>query len=535
MNPQTNTNQEISTDQLSDTLKVTMGRKGASILPYRPSNAWMFATPAELRQEQGVNETKQSVAPLPHKMPLPAEGSEPLADSIKTVPSLMSSIEATVLRYRLKSAAHFALDIVAQCQNNANTLENQHEIDSKIKVQFSIYNKEVNRQCFRRLRRGRPTTKVLVRERGSTITLEKSLAKNFPPFDSIISETGMQAFWESNGKLFNWPDLATELKEHVIQYCISNLPPHEDYFHGTQKYHSRYYKPYPCEVIEKLGKWRPLFHVSTQVRAITIRLCMNGSLFFKNGLCITSEEYCDFRKRWYQLGKHYQAVEPDGVPSDARTRTLAHRYRYFPKQYPALRRYATFQHGIRKICLHFDITSFLHFFKVTTGGLDQYSHRYSIKCDIFQQLPHLNAIVIVLPWRLQDHPRAFSAQFHPPLFHGTNPCPRLVYRLLYERIAEELAFCKDVSVENLLDSGEAQRFWNLREAAVLSLKFNDDELKELYEECGGGIKIDEDWITDDQVSKTEHSFKDELMQMPKQDFWPPQCQCEVPCKFVFTP
>src|SRR5207249_4042845 len=104
----------------------------------------------------------------------------------------------------------------------------------------------------------------------------------------------------------------------------------------------------------------------------------------------------------------------------------------------------TYAHGIRKVCLRFDFFSFFHFFKVTVGGFDRMRQPLYVTCDILDRMPHLNALVIILPngttEMLQDQPRQY-----PKLFHRYSPCPRMLLRFIYERIAEELVPYRDLT------------------------------------------------------------------------------------------
>lgn len=495
----------------------------------------MFATPEIVQPDRALDDARWGITNPNHEQSC-TQHSDLQEESSKKMSSLMSLVEATVLDYRLQSPSHFALHIDVQPQDSNKTPAEENKPHFKTRIVFSNYEKEIRRQCFRLYRRGRPTNKVTVREKGVGTPLKKSLARNFPPTDAIVSECRMQMFWDSNGKVFDWTNLPTELKEHIIQYCVTNPPPYEDYFHCIRRPHRfKAYKYHPCEIVERLGDWRGLLLASTQVRAITLRLCFTGSLLFDKGFCITSYRYVEFQHRWKQLAKHYQVVEPNGVPFDVRTRALAIRYDNFPKQFPALKQFATFRHGIRKICLSFDFISFLHFFKVTVGGFDQYNPGHFLTCDIFERLPHLNAIVILLPWNRKDHWKDVPTQYGPPLFHDTFPCPRVLYRLVYERIAVELASYKDVTVTPFLSTEEEERFWNMREAAILSLKFSDEDFKELYAECGGGIDIEEECDEETQTLKTKSSSSvDDGCYDFVQDFFPPRCGCNEPCKKVFN-
>ncbi|OAG10729.1 uncharacterized protein CC84DRAFT_492555 [Paraphaeosphaeria sporulosa] len=95
----------------------------------------------------------------------------------------------------------------------------------------------------------------------------------------MTSEGTLKQFWNANGKSFNWSDLPTELKEHVIQFCIIMAPKHPDHFHSnTRVDRLSIIDKHSCELVDRLSQWKSLLRVSTQVRAITLRLCHNGSL-----------------------------------------------------------------------------------------------------------------------------------------------------------------------------------------------------------------------------------------------------------------
>lgn len=96
----------------------------------------------------------------------------------------------------------------------------------------------------------------------------------------MTSENTLRDFWEMNGKNFDWTNLPTELKEHVIQFCIVTAPCHPDHFHGIKSVRNfnTINQWRSCELVDRLRQWKSLLRVSTQVRAITLRLLFNGSL-----------------------------------------------------------------------------------------------------------------------------------------------------------------------------------------------------------------------------------------------------------------
>jgi len=109
--------------------------------------------------------------------------------------------------------------------------------------------------------------------------------------EAFTSEGTLREFWSTNGKSFNWAGLPTELKENIIQFCIGTSPCvptrrntwrdpcYLDHFHDLSRIPScPQTKLRPCEVVDRLGRWKGLVRVSTQIRAIALRLCFNGSL-----------------------------------------------------------------------------------------------------------------------------------------------------------------------------------------------------------------------------------------------------------------
>lgn len=349
----------------------------------------------------------------------------------------------------------------------------------------------------------------------------------------------MRKYWDSNGKTFNWTGLSTELKEHVIQFCICDFKTFQpDYFHGVFAFRLRKRQTYPSEVTQRLGSWKALLYVSTQVHALTLRLCFSGSESFPHGFCITSYSYPEFQRRIYRLGMYYHTVEPGAMVSeDLRSQTLASRYKTFPKIFPELKRYATYVHGIRKICLQFDFFSFFRLFKVTAGGFARMRQPHYMTCNVFDRMPHLDALIIILPTgtaqSLQDQPRQY-----PKLFHRHSPCPRILLRFIYERIAVELTSYEDLTVKNFLDADEEEHFENRRDKARLALKSKPGERNELYADIEGGIELEDhsNLIAEKKdITKTNSPSNSSVCGdlAPPVDFFPPRCDCNYPCERIF--
>jgi hypothetical protein len=393
-----------------------------------------------------------------------------------------------------------------------------------------------------------------------TYVSNNSMSWTLPFLDHIPMTADDSAVSVRDTQPFNWKGLPTEIKENVIDCCISSITAYEDKFHdlpALPKLSARAYRERPrCEVVQKLGDWKYLLLASAQIRAITLRLCFNGSNAYPKGLCISADHHYSFSRRLRNLDHHQQLLLPNSVARPrSRASYLAHQYKKFPKMYPNLERFATFKHGIRKICLQFDFLSYIYFFKVTTSGIDYWKPQNLVTCDVFDQLPNLNEIVIDLP---TEYDHRSQRQAGPRLDHADEPCPRALLRQIYERIAIELASFKEVKVLSHLDDEEEQRYRGLRESAILRLKFTSAELQELYADDGGGIELDAD-----DLGKLLHctSFSKTLAnrvssypalsdtgsqavsstlstasrsEEPKGSFFPPRCQCSYPCRRIFA-
>ncbi|OAG10730.1 uncharacterized protein CC84DRAFT_492550 [Paraphaeosphaeria sporulosa] len=177
---------------------------------------------------------------------------------------------------------------------------------------------------------------------------------------------------------------------------------------------------------------------------------------------MTSYSLPNFSSRISKLEHFSQIAEPDSAPlhPDGSRHLLAVVYRDAPKIYPELKRYGDFSQGVRKIDISFDFISFYRFFKVTAGEFGKDCQpRCTLTYNVFERMPYLNEIIVRLPsdrmktWVNKTH------QMERPLFHITSPCPRMIYRILYERIAEALATYENVSVRNFLSETEEKRFW----------------------------------------------------------------------------
>jgi hypothetical protein len=333
---------------------------------------------------------------------------------------------------------------------------------------------------------------------------------------------------------FNWDRLAVELKEIILNYCIRTKPTHRDIFHGnigsktfpsTRKYTSRT----SCEPIQKLGPWKDLLSVNKQIRVLTLRLCFSGSIFFPNGYCVSSESLSQLRGCFYHLDNFHQITASEGIdcliPKEDKNAnpppiTQASLYRDYATIYPELNRFSTFKHGIRKIFIDFNFSDYMSFFKVTAGGLLCPSRKSTFNCDEFHQLPYLNQVIIALPDSAIRREKLWDTLFYPD-----RECPRTLLRLIYERIAEELAPIQNLKVVNFLDADEEQRFNDLRETARFALRFTPEDLKEIYADTEGGIAID--------VPDSDSDCSGDL-ETATTDFWPPRCRCSTWCWNFFT-
>lgn len=444
-------------------------------------------------------------------------------------------VQKAVKEYRLRSPAHFALPVGANAVPGGQTEGQLYE------VQFGTWTLDVSRLC--RYRHGQvdgdtAAAEIEVKEGGKWVDLEQILSKNFPIQEEPVGNDVMQKYWEANGKSFSWQGLPTELKAHVIQFCICSLDPwHYDIFHGRRGREKPCNKKWGCEIQHRLGAWYDLLEVSTQVRALTLRLCFNGSHFYPKGFCISSFCHRSFEARIHKLGKMHQIVAPDSVVGAKKVASLPleHQYKKFPKIYPELERYATYAHGIRKIFIAFDFLTYLHFFKVPAVETGGWLQSEFMTCDIFDRMPYLNEIIIQLPTELHDRKhKSFDVRVRgPPWRHPLSPCPRMLGRMIYEQIAERLATFEKVDVWCFIDDNEEHRFDQLRRVARRTLNLSRDDLIELYQDDQGGIEVTEnsenfnkrlssDIVT---IKSTDYGSTNEA--------FPPICNCDEPCERDF--
>lgn len=461
---------------------------------------------------------------------------------------LVQKIRNFVMQYRLQSAAHFDVDIRVRQAISQTEAILVAEVDRRfrINVEFRDCRRPVVRSCRLVFRKSKdlkivPTKRIQVQDGGRATVLNAFVAKHFPPPEGPVSEATMQGWWAGNGKTFNWQGMPTELKETVIRHCVGQ--PYEFLaYRQMMKYKSqRRDHGGVHEVTQRLTEWASLLSVSHQVRTITLRLCFigSGAMAHDGEFSLTTILYYHFENAIHRLGRYYQMTEPDSVPTDGPTQALAERYSQFPQIYPNLQQYANFRHGLRKVNLGMDFMSYLRFFKVTVGGFRRYWKPTDTTYEIFQCLPHLKTIEFCLPLQPQKGWYNKPHLFGPRLFHNTDPCPRMLHRVIYERIAEVLA-SYNVEVWNFGDYEEKVRYDSLREAAVSQLKFTSADWEELYAECGGGVQLNdpvqqgvwESRVIDDNYDYQNHNVSG--IAGDDQTFFPPKCNCEMRCFLLYN-
>jgi hypothetical protein len=299
------------------------------------------------------------------------------------------------------------------------------------------------------------------------------------------------------------------------------------------------------EIVDRLTHWAGLLGVSHQVRAITLRLFFigNSGLKVHGGFGIQSRSCHGLFSVLDRLGRRRQMIEPDSLPTDATTQARAECYHYHPRIYPQLKQYATFRHGIRQIDLEMDFINYMHFFKVTTGGFERYLAS-GISYEVLDQLPHLDKIALRLPRRPRQGWVDNPYQIGPQLFHFESPCARILHRIIYERIAEVLTLYPNVKVEGFGDENEKDRFAALRQYNMQHSRWTAAEYEELYEECGGGVELDElvlprSWLEEAEEEDAEGSMKVEAGSEPRESevkadgFFPPKCACDIKCYMLY--
>lgn len=472
--------------------------------------------------------------------------------------SLMNCLYEAVRQYQLQSPDHYELGIEVQqvgrpYGRSVGTALNNGSIEKFLNVLFYGNSTEgsitLPVQCHLQSsgrRSGKKSWTCLSVSCGATVDdLDTFLSSTFPIIDGPLRHDTLALWWHANGKSFNWTALPTELKERVIVHCLHHPTTYGIFserlahFDRRPKPPHEIRRPGPFEIIEQLGDWFHLLSVSHQIRAIALRLCIagGGALIRSKGLCLPAASYKDLRERVCRLADHYQMTNANGVPISPAEHALSKTYDRFPKIYSYLSRFSSFAHGIQKISLGMDWLSYMHFFQVKAGGFERYYdsftmvHKKVITYEVFDRLPCLNEIVVRLPLRPYGGWRDKPGQCGPQIWHVDSPCPRAVHRTIYERVAEVLA-PYNVMVWNLIDYAEMRRYQNLRAEAVKALKFAEGELKGLYAEDGGGIKLlegqNERSVELQKLRRTQRADAANEVDV-QNDFWPPPCFCDEPC------
>lgn len=465
---------------------------------------------------------------------------------------IIGVIRKEILQYRRRSPALYELNInvnqLAKCKfaGQPTKMQKQMKIDILV-ADFGA--RSFPRQC----RVYNPTDKIRsvhwitgqhlqIYDSKQWMPIPEFLEKRFPAFDMAVFPSTMFNWWNDNGKTFAWEKLPTELAENIIKCCmhqsnVAFLPSKRCHFYISRRCVSRKPPIGPCEVFDQLSEWSGLLHVSSQVRNLALRLCLDGAhdLAFKQGLCIASPSIGRLSNSLRRLGKCYQMREPNGVPVDQMTQDQAHLYKWSPQIYPELNRYATFAHGIRSIHLNLDFYGGLHFFGVSIGGWHLYRPKhYPIDYNIFRQLPNLKELSMTLPSTaigLIDR----SDQSGPCMFYGEGlDCPRTLHRRIYERAAEVLAFLDNVHFDGFMEDSEQSQHEMLRDRYIALRKFTPEDLEELYADDEGGVKLEESvypivtWNSPPVYAETDPSFYIEQAL-----HWPPKCRCPTRClKFL---
>ncbi|KAH7405839.1 hypothetical protein DE146DRAFT_779221 [Phaeosphaeria sp. MPI-PUGE-AT-0046c] len=470
---------------------------------------------------------------------------------------LMVNIRDTITRYRLQSAAHFDVNINVKQAFRVKKMELTR--GDRLNVLFIGWHESesyVCRPAFRKHARKKihiPTAKVQIYDNsmGGFVCLPKFLDKHYPIFPDSVRDSQVQAWWAANGRIFDWAQLPTELKEHALQYCIDQKYESRE----MQRIKRRYDDSFGAarfrgihEIVDKLSAWTSLLGVSHQVRAITLRLCFAGTSETGNygafGLSASSGRSLGSALR--RLGRFYQMTEPNSLPFDFETQTIADYYKQHPRIYAHLTHYATFRHGLRRIYLNLGFIGSMQFLQVTMGRFDEYLIPGDMSYEVFEQLPNLNKISLRLPGEPQQGWKDRPGQQGPLLFYNDAPCPRLLHRVIYERIAEVLTLYPCVVVTGFMDDDEWIRYRDLRKTAVEARTWTHHELAELYEECGGGVELDEpvlpgSWIVeaaeeqkeDVEEKETELVVGEASAEEEAEAFFPPKCRCEVQCHKLF--
>ena len=462
----------------------------------------------------------------------------------------METVRQAMLKYRQQSPVHFAITVDVEQARVSEENHLPYKIFSGLEVQFRNFEGSIYTTCRPETRKHPrkkvriPTNRIEVLEGGYEVDLERFLDANYLRSELVVSTSNQSAWWAGNGKCFNWTGLPTELKERVMQFCLHQGD--DAQFRQQAIRHIARFKAFYrhgfgiYEIVDQLGAWAALISVSHQVRAIVVRLCLQGNsdMLYGKGFCLCAGSYKKFDHAVRRLGQYYQLVEPNGMPTNPKSKALAHCYHQHPHQHPQLTQYATFRHGLRKICLIMSFISNMHFFKVSHGGFDRFwypKHKH-MTYEVFDLLPNLKEIEIRLPVQPYEGWKDNVCQRGPRLFHYNQPCPRTLHRLIYTRIAEVLAPYDNVRVIKFGDEQESQLFEQQRKEAKAKLTWTKKDYEELYEECGGGVELAEmvepgSWLRD---AASEEAGEGAEIEHEIGGFFPPRCRCDKSCVSVYT-
>ena len=230
----------------------------------------------------------------------------------------LERIRAIIADYRKLSPLHFAVHVAVQADETFQPSSLKIENEIKVHVFFHNYYKELEHICRPVFHEGKFTGQVEVKTKcRKWITLDKKLAVDFPPDENQADEATLRAWWDVNGKSFNWSGLPTELKEIVLQFCVSKPHGLSDFYTGSQAYKRRNrQKSGIYEVVGQLGAWKSLLQVSHQVRAIVLSLLLVRNELYSGGLSIISLGTRDFKDVILRLGQYLQLNGPNSLPPD---------------------------------------------------------------------------------------------------------------------------------------------------------------------------------------------------------------------------
>lgn len=473
----------------------------------------------------------------------------------------LHNIREEIKEYRSRSLQHFCRYIVARQDGNAN--HKLIEKDLKMWVVFEEYGTEVRKLCRPAVRRGKITHKVQVDDGYEWKFLGTILGREFPPGEAIVTYSKMSAWWDQNGKTFNWMGLPTELKTKIIQNCIG--PPHWYAYLRRAPMRMRRNRfdrrPGPFEVTDQLDEWRGLLQASRQVRAIALRLCIVYNELSPGGLALYSPSAAHLHGAMSRLNSFPQLVKDNGIPLDWHSAISAINYLRYPKIHPDLDRYETAFQGIRQICLTFTFWDMMHFMKVDMVGFDRLRPDGFITCDVLDQLPHLRSISLMLPSDTHNVRNRGGID----IFDAERPCHRWLHRLICVHFAKVSAPYHEVFMNGFIQAcpEEAAAFLRLRLEARVEYEETQERFADLYDDIEGGVALDgpvrpgprQHGSSGVRRSKARNSSNaalalgsgssiyddddgdgmlDEATRLEIGEVFPPICVCKVQCRRYFS-